>query len=175
MTDLAANRAGRITGRQRLKLLRGEIALLILTGIGLVISIAIGPNLGSAYDDLGFFGGFVVTLFFLMCAGMTLIGAFGVVMLLGDAALGHVRSVTGLPTVRREAVRTNALARPFPSSYAYPGQFKYKVMVGDKEFDIEPRIADHLARDTRKVRVYFAAYSGELLSLEPLEAAQEAS
>jgi hypothetical protein len=175
MTDLAANRAGRITVRQRLKLLRGEIALLILTGVGLVISIAIGPNLGAAYGDLGFAGGFVVTLFFLMCAGMTLIGGFGVVMLLADATLGHVRSITGRPTVRKEAIRTNAIARPFPSSFAYPGQFKYKVMVGDREFDIEPRIADHLSRDTRKFRAYFAAYSGGLLSLEPLEAAQEAS
>ena len=50
--DLAANRAGRITGRQRLKLLRGEAALLVLTGIGLVISIALGPNLVGAFSDL---------------------------------------------------------------------------------------------------------------------------
>src|SRR5262249_68480 len=157
MSDLAANREGRITGRQRLKLLRGEVALLILTGIGLVITVAIGPNVGSAYNDLGFFGGFVVTLFFLISPAMTPIGAFGVVLLLVGAVLGRVRSITGRPTLRKEAARTNALARPFPSAYAYPRQFKYKVMVGDKEFDIEPRIADHLSRDTRKIRVYFAA------------------
>jgi hypothetical protein len=175
MTDLAANRAGRITARQRLKLLRGEAALLSLTGVGLVISIALGPNLGGAFEELGFFGGFVVTLFFLMCALMTLIGAFGVVVLFGDLVLGHVRSVVGRPTLRREAVRTNALMRPLPSSFAYAGQFKYKVMVDDREFDIDPRVAEHLSRDTRAVRVYFAAYSGELLSLEPMETAEEAS
>jgi hypothetical protein len=175
MSDLAANRSGRITARQRLQLLRGEAALLFLTGIGLVISVALGPNLLGAFQNLGFFGGFVVTLFFLICAVMTLVGAFGVLVLLGDMVLGHVRSVTGLPTLRKEALRTNAVARPIPSSFAYPGQYRYKVIVGDKEFDIEPKLADHLARDSRKIRVYFAAYSGELLSLEPLEAAQEAS
>ena len=67
------------------------------------------------------------------------------------------------------------LARPLPSGYTYPGQFKYKVMVGDKEFDIEPRVAENLSRDTRKVRVYFAAYSGTLLSLEPLAATSDAA
>jgi hypothetical protein len=49
------------------------------------------------------------------------------------------------------------------------------VIVGDKEFDIDSGVADHLSRDSREIRVYFAAYSGEMLSLEPLEAAQEAS
>jgi hypothetical protein len=175
MTDLAANRAGRMTARQRLKLVRGEAALLLLTGIGLVISIALGPNLVGAYQDLGFFGGFVVTLFFGLCAVMTVVGAFGVVVVLGDLAVGRVRSVVGRPTLRRENVRTNALTRPMPSSFAYPGQYKYKVIVGDREFDIDSRVADHLSRDSRQVRVYFAAYSGEMLSLEPLDAAQEAS
>jgi hypothetical protein len=175
MTDLAANRAGRITVRQRLKLVRGEAALLVLTGVGLVISIAVGPNLVGAFQSLGFFGGFVVTLFFLLCALMTLVGAFGVVVLLGDLVLGRVRSVVGRPTLRSENVRTNALVRPLPSSSTYLGQHRYKVIVGDKEFDIDSRIADHISRDSRQVRVYFAAYSGELLSLEPVEAAQEAS
>lgn len=170
MTDLEANRAGRITARQRFRLLRAVAGLLFLTGIGLVVSIALGPNLLRAYGDLGVFGGFVVTIFFLMCVVMTVVGGIGVVFVLGDAILGRVSSITGPPTLRRESVRTNALARPFPSEYAYPGQYKYKVMVGDKEFDIDRKLADHLSRDVRRIRIYFAAYSGELLSLEPLAA-----
>jgi hypothetical protein len=175
ISDLAANRAGRITRRQRLRLLRGEAALLFLTGVGLIVSIALGPNLLGAFRDLGFFGGFVVTLFFLVCAVMTLVGGFGVVVLLGDLVLGHIRSVTGRPTLRRVGVTTNAFARPIPSSFTYPGQYKYKVMVDDREFDVDSRLADQLSRDSRKIRVYYAAYSGEMLSLEPLEVAQEAS
>jgi hypothetical protein len=168
MSALDANRAGRITAGQRLKLLRGEAALLFMTGVGLVITIALGPNLGSAFNDLGFFAGFVVALFFLMCLVMTIVGAFGAAVVLADFAVGHVRTVTGPPTLRKEGVRTNALARPLPSGYTYPGQFNYKVIVGDKEFDIDARQAENLSRDTRKVRVYFAAYSGTLLNLEPL-------
>jgi hypothetical protein len=175
MSDLDANRSGHITTGQRLKLLRGEAALLFMTGVGLVIIVAIGPNLIAAFNDLGFFGGFVVVLFFLMCLVMTLIGAFGAAVVLADFVVGHVRTVTGAPTLRKEGVRTNALARPLPSGYTYPGQFKYKVIVGDKEFDIDSRVAENLSRDTRKVRVYFAAYSGELLSLEPLTSTSEAS
>ena len=170
MTDLEANREGRITAGQRFRLLRGVAALLLLTGIGLIVSIALGPNLLGAFGSLGVFGGFVVTIFFLMCVLMTVVGGIGVVFVLGDAVLGRVRSVTGAPTLRREGVRTNALARPFPSAFAYPGQYKYKVMVADKEFDIDRKLADHLSRDVRRIRVYFAAYSGELLSLEPLAA-----
>jgi hypothetical protein len=175
MSDLDANRAGHITTAQRLRLLRGEAALLFLTGIGLVIIVALGPNLVGAFNELGFFGGFVVALFFLMCLVMTLVGAFGAAVVLADFAVGRVRTVTGAPTLRKEGVRTNALARPLPSGYTYPGQFNYKVIVGDKEFDIEPKVAENLSRDTRKVRVYFAAYSGALLSLEPLAATSEAS
>ena len=175
MSDLDANRAGHITTGQRLRLLRGEASLLFVTGVGLVITIALAPNLGGAFNGLGFFGGFLVGLFFLMCLGMTLVGAFGAAVVLADFAVGHVRTVTGAPTLRKEGVRTNALARPLPSGYTYPGQFNYKVIVGDKEFDVEPRVAENLSRDTRKVRVYFAAYSGTLLSLEPLAAASEAT
>jgi len=146
-----------------------------MTGIGLVIAIALGPNLLNAFGDLGIFGGLLVTIFFLLCVAMTVGGGLGVVFVLGDAVLGRVSSVTGAPTLRRLAVRTNSLARPFPSTYAYPDQYKYdqykyKVMVGDKEFDIDPKLADHLGRDSQKVRVYFAAYSGKFLSLEPLAA-----
>ena len=141
-----------------------------MTGIGLVIAIALGPNLLSAFGNLGIFGGLLVTIFFLMCVVMTVVGGLGVVFVLGDVVLGRVSSVTGAPTLRRVAVRNNALARPFPSAYTYQGQYKYKVMVGDKEFEIDPMLADHLGRDSQKVRVYFAAYSGRLLSLEPLAA-----
>jgi hypothetical protein len=170
LTDLEANRAGRITTRQRFRLLRGVAALLLLTAVGLIISIALGPNVVGTFGDLGIFGGVVVTIFFLLCVLMTIVGGIGIVFVLGDAVLGRVSSVTGPPTLRRVAVRTNALARPLPSSYTYPGQYKYKVMVGDKEFDIDRKLADHLSRDVLRIRVYFAAYSGELLSLEPLAA-----
>ena len=170
MSDVEANRAGRITVGQRFKLLRGVASLLFLTGIGLVMSIAIGPHLIGAFRDLGIIGGILVTLFFLIALVMTVFAGIGVVMVLGDAVIGRVRSVTGEPRITRQQVRTNALARPFPSSYKYPGQFRYKVQVGDQEFDIDPTLADHLVRGSHNVRVYFAAYSGTLLSLEPLAA-----
>src|SRR6266446_1796777 len=127
LSDVEANRAGHITVGQRLKLLRGVASLLFLTGIGLVISIAIGPNLVGAFRDLGVIGGVLVTLFFLIALVMAVVGGIGVAMVLGDTVLGHVRSVTGEPRITRLAVTTNALARPFPSSYKYPGQFRYKV------------------------------------------------
>jgi hypothetical protein len=173
MADVDINRTGRITRSQRFGLLRGIAALLFLTAIGLVVVIALGPKLLEAFQDLGFFGGVIVLLFFLMCIVMTLVGAFGAALVVVDTVLGRVRSITGAPTLRREGVRTNALARPLPSGYSYPGQFKYKVMVGDREFDIDSRAAENLARDPRKVRVYFSAYSGTLLSMEP--ATSEAS
>src|SRR2546430_12957964 len=134
VSDVDANRAGHITARQRFRLLRGVGSLLFMTGIGLVIAIALGPNLLNAFGNLGIFGGLLVTIFFLMCVVMTFAGGLGVVFVLGDAVLGRVSSVTGAPTLRRVAVRTNALARPFPSAYTYQGQYRYKVMVGDKEF-----------------------------------------
>jgi hypothetical protein len=167
MADLEVNRAGRVTPRQRLMLIRGSAALLFMTGIGLVIVIALGPNLLGAFQDLGLFGGVFVLLFFLMCLVITLVGAYGSGVVLADTVIGKVRSITGAPTLRREGVRTNALARPLPSGYTYPGQYKYKVMVGDREFDIDSRVAENLARDPRKVRVYYSAYSGSLLSMEP--------
>jgi hypothetical protein len=167
MADLDANRAGKVTARQRFMLVRGSAALIFMTLIGLVIAIALGPNLLGAFQDLGFLGGVVVLLLFLMCAVMTIIGAYGAAVVIADTLVGHARSITGAPTLRREGVRTNALVRPLPSGYTYPGQYKYKVIVGDREFDIDSRAAENLARDTRKVRIYFAAYSGTLLSMEP--------
>jgi hypothetical protein len=167
MADLEANRAGRVTRRQRFMLIRGSAALLFMSGIGLVIVIALGPNLINAFQDLGFFGGVFVLLFFLMCAVITVVGAYGAGVVLADTVIGRVRSITGAPTLRREGVRTNALARPLPSGYTYPGQYRYKVMIGDREFDVDSRVAENLARDPRKVRVYYSAYSGTLLSMEP--------
>jgi len=170
VTDVDANRAGHITARQRFKLVRRVASLVFLTGIGLVVLVATGPNLIGAFQDVGVIGGVLVALFFLVALVMAVVGGIGVVMVLGDAVLGRVRSVTGQPRITRQAVTTNALARPFPSSYRYPGQFRYKVQVGDQEFDIDPMLADHLGRDSRMIRVYFTAYSGTLLNLEPLAA-----
>jgi hypothetical protein len=167
MADLDANRAGKVTARQRFMLVRGSAALIFMTLIGLVIAIALGPNLLGAFQDLGFLGGVVVLLLFLMCAVMTIIGAYGAAVVIADTLVGHARSITGAPTLRREGVRTNALVRPLPSGYTYPGHYKYKVIVGDREFDIDSRAAENLARDTRKVRISCAAYSGTLLSMEP--------
>ena len=167
MAEVDANRGGKLTAGQRFMLVRGSAALLFMTGIGLIIVIALGPNLLGAFQDLGFFGGVVVLLFFLMCLVITIVGAYGTGAVLADTLIGRVRSVTGAPTVRREGVTTYALARPLPSAYTYPGQYKYKVIVGDREFDIDAKAAENLARDSRKVRVYFSAYSGTLLSMEP--------
>src|SRR5690348_4488077 len=122
MADVDANRAGRLTARQRFMLVRGSAALLFMTGIGLVIVIALGPNLLGAFQDLGFFGGVVVLLFFLMCLVITIVGAYGTGAVLADTLIGHVRNVAGAPTLRREDVTTYALARPLPSAYTYPGQ-----------------------------------------------------
>ena len=148
-------------------LVRGSAALISLTAIGLVVVIALGSNLINAFQDLGFFGGVIVLLFFLMCLVMTIVGAFGAGVVIADTVIGRVRSITGAPTLRREGETTNALARPLPSGYTYPGHYKYKVIVGDREFDIDSAAAENLARDTRKVRVYYSAYSGTLLSMEP--------
>jgi hypothetical protein len=169
-SDLAANRAGHITFGQRFRLLRGVLALLFLCGIGLIITIAIGPNLIGAFQDLGVIGGVLVTLFFLMGLLMAVAGGYGVATVAGDTVLGRVGSVTGEPKIKEEGVTTNSLALPLPSSYTYPGQYKYKLELGDKEFDIEPKDLELFTRDAVTVRAYFAAFSGELLSFERVEA-----
>ena len=51
---------------QRLKVLQGTMVVLILSGIGLVISVAIGPRLLQAFQE-DLIIGVVATLFFLMC------------------------------------------------------------------------------------------------------------
>ena len=166
MTAVDANRAGRMTFGQRLRLLRGEAALLFMAGIGAGVCIALGPNLLAAFGDLGIVGGVLVAAFFLMCAVMTVAGCIGAGMVMGDALLGGVRSISGRAHVRREGVTTNALARPLPSAYTYPGQYNYKLEVGDMEFDVGADVGRRLESDGGHVRVYYARYSGELLSVE---------
>ncbi|HVD46075.1 MAG TPA: hypothetical protein VNG70_02215, partial [Candidatus Limnocylindria bacterium] len=63
---------------------------------------------------------------------------------------------------------TNALARPLPSSYSYPGQFTYHLEVADHGFTIGKALFDALS-GRGLLRIYLAAHSGELLSLEAVE------
>ena len=67
-------------------------------------------------------------------------------------------------------VTTNALARPLPSSYTYPGQFSYHLDVAGHDFTISRELFEALPTD-RLVRVYFSAHSDDLLSLELLDPA----
>lgn len=167
--EIEANRAGRMTIGQRIKLLKGVAALLFLTAIGLVVALAVGPNLVDAFQtDLIL--GVLATLFFLMCLLMGLGCAYGAATVMADAVLGQVRSATGDATLKREAITTRALARPLPIAYSYPGQYKYQLEVADHEFSMDREAGDMLLRHPGRVRVYFAARSGELLTIEPVAA-----
>ena len=155
---------------QRLKVLRGTLAVLLLSGIGLVISIAIGPSLLDAFlEDIIL--GVAATLFFLMCllTGLGCAIAGGADLL--DVVLGRARSADGPIKVHTEKLTTNALARPLPSSYSYPGQFTYHLEVADHGFTIGKALFDALS-GRGSLRVYYTGYSGELLSLEVLEPTQ---
>jgi hypothetical protein len=152
---------------QRLKVLRGALAVLILSGIGLVISIAIGPSLLEAFRE-GIILGVAATLFFVMSLLMGLGCAIAAVADLVDVLLGRARSAEGQINIHTEKVTTNALARPLPSSFSYPGQFTYHLEVADRGFTIGKALFDALS-GRGSLRVYYAAYSGELLSLEALE------
>jgi hypothetical protein len=166
--DLDVNRSGWMTLRQRLKVLRGTMAVLILAAIGLVISVAIGPNLVGAFQE-DLILGVVVTLFFLMCLLMGVGCAIAALADTLDVVLGRAGSATGPLKLHTENVTTNALARPLPSSYTYPGQFTYHLEVGRHDFSIGHDLFDALEAERGYVRVYYAAHSDELLSLELLE------
>jgi hypothetical protein len=159
-----------MTVGQRLKVLWGAIAVLILSGIGLVISIAIGPSLLQAFRE-GLILGIAATLFFLMCLLMGVGCAIAAGADLLDVALGRSRSADGPINVHTEKLSTNALARPFPSSYSYPRQFTYHLEVADHGFTIGKPLFEALS-GKGSLRVYYAAYSGELLSLELQEPSQ---
>ena len=167
--ELEANRAGRITMGQRLKLLRGVAVLLFASGIGLIVSIAIGPNLLEAFQQ-DLILGVAATLFFLMCLALGLGCAYGAAADMADVVLGKVRSATGEPRLKREAITTFVPARPLPIPVTYPGQYKYELEVADHEFSMERTAGDVLLRHGGRIRVYYAAYSGELLTIDTLAA-----
>jgi hypothetical protein len=156
-----------MTFRQRLSVLRGTLAVVFLSGIGLVISVAIGPNLLEAFQTDAILG-IVVTAFFLMCLLMGVGCAIAAFADMLDVVLGRARSVSGPVKLHREKVTTNALARPLPSSYSYPGQFTCHLEVGDHDFTVSPALFEALSAQGGRLRVFFAAHSDELLSLEPL-------
>ena len=160
-----------MTFGQRLKVLQGTMVVLILSGIGLVISVAIGPNLLQAFQE-DLLLGVVATLFFLMCLLMGAGCAIAAGADLLDVVLGRARSVDGPVKVRTQKLTTNAVARPLPSSYSYPGQSTYHFEVADHGFTIGRALFDELSGMSGSLRVYYAAYSTELLSLEPVEPAQ---
>ena len=155
---------------QRLKVFRGTMAVLFLSGIGLVISIAIGPSLLEAFQE-DIIIGIVATLFFLMCLLMGVGCAIAALADMLDVVLGRARSADGPIRLHTENVTTHALARPLPSSYKYPGQFTYHLVVGDHGYTIGKALYDALSADEGAVRVYAGRYSDELLSLEVLEPA----
>jgi hypothetical protein len=160
-----ANRAGRMTVGQRLKVLHGTLAVMILAGIGLVISVAIGPNLLQAFRH-DVIVGVVATLFFLMCLLMGVGCAIAALADLLDVVLGRARSADGPIKMHTEKLTTNALARPIPSSYSHPEQFTYHLEVADHDFTIAKALYEALSGEVGSLRVYFAARSDVLLSLE---------
>jgi len=159
-----------MTFGQRAKLLRGEAALLFLSGIGLVISIAIGPNLLEAWGE-DWILGFVVTLFFLVCLLMGIGCALAAIAVLRDFVFGAVSSATGAVKVSREGVTTHALARPIPLPYTYPGQYTYKFEVKGVEFTISHELYELLLLRETPMHIYYSKHSNELLSLEPAKSA----
>jgi hypothetical protein len=172
--ELEANRAGRMTIGQRFKLLRGVTVLLFASGIGLIVSLAIGPNLVEAFQQ-DLIVGVLATLFFLMCLALGLGCAYGAAADMADVVLGRVRSATGEPRLKREAISTFVMTRPVPIPITYPGQYKYELEVADHEFSMERTAGDLLLRHGGRVRVYYAAYSGELLTIDPLGAESDAA
>ena len=97
---------------QRLKVLRGTLAVLLLSGIGLVISIAIGPSLLDAFRE-DIILGVAATLFFLMCllTGLGCAIAGGADLL--DVVLGRARSADGPIKVHTESSPPTRSHAPF--------------------------------------------------------------
>jgi hypothetical protein len=157
-----------MTVGQRLKVLHGSLAVVFLAGIGLVISVAIGPNLIDAFRENVLIG-VVATLFFLMCLLMGVGCAIAAFADITDVVGGRARSASGPVKLHTEKLVTHALARPIPSSYSYPGQFTYHLEVSDHAFTIGRALYEALSREEGSLRVYYAAGSDLLLSLEPQE------
>jgi hypothetical protein len=156
-----------MTVGQRLKLLRGMAGALVVSGVGLIISVAIGPNLLEAFQE-GVILGIVATLFFLICAGMGLGGGLGAIAFIRDMLLGRTRSETGIPKLKRERATGHFFAGPVLLPYRMPGQFTYRLDISDLTFPISRELYALLSHDSGRVRAYVAANSGELLSLETL-------
>jgi hypothetical protein len=167
--ELDANRAGHMTVGQRFKLLRGVAVLLFASGIGLIVSVAIGPNLVEAFQQDLILGVFA-TLFFLMCLALGLGCGYGAAADMADVVIGSVRSATGEPKLTREAITTFVPTRPIPIPITYPGQYKYELEVAAHEFTMDRTAGDLLLRHGGRIRVYYAAYSGELLTIDLLAA-----
>jgi hypothetical protein len=160
-----ANRAGRMTVGQRLKVLHGTLAVMVVAGIGLVISVAIGPNLLEAFRH-DVIVGVVATLFFLMCLLMGVGCAIAALADLLDVVFGRARSADGPIKVHTEKLTSTALARPIPSSQGNPEQFTYHLEFADHDFTIGKALYEALSGEVGSLRVYFAARSDVLLSLE---------
>jgi hypothetical protein len=154
-----------MTLRQRLMVFRGVLATTFLAFIGLVVSIAIGPNLLEAFQE-DWILGIVATLFFLMCLLMGIGCAIGAFAEMVDVTVGRARSATGPIKIHTDKLTTNALARPLPSSYSYPGQYTYHLEVRDHEFTISRELFEALAHHVGELTVYYSAQSGELLTFE---------
>jgi hypothetical protein len=171
--DLEANRVGRMTVGQRLKVLHGSLAVAFLAGIGLVIGAAIGPNLIDAFREDVLIG-VVASLFFLMCFLMGVGCAIAAFADMVDVVAGRALTAYGLFKLHTEQLTTNALARPIPSSYRYPGQFTYHLEVADHAYTIGRALYQALSREQGPLRVYYSARSDMLLSLESQETAPAA-
>jgi hypothetical protein len=165
VADLEANQAGRMTFGQRMRVFRGSMLAVFISFIGLVISIALGPNLPEAYRTDVILG-LVVTAFFLMCLLMCLGCAYAAFADMLDVVLGRARSVVGPIKVSSENASTYTIASPLAVKYG--GQYNYRLDVGDQTFTISPELADMLSNQAGALRLYFGAYSDELLSLEPV-------
>jgi hypothetical protein len=147
--------------------MKGVATTAFLSGLGLLISVAVGPSLPDAFQEDALLG-LIVTAFFLMCLLMGLGCAIAVAAEVADVVMGRAQSATGPARVRTEGLTTYALARPLPIPYTYPGQYTHHLEVAGNEYTIDRELYELLAVEVGEVKVYFAAHSGELLSLELL-------
>lgn len=169
--DLGANRSGHISVRQRVHLLWSVVGSLFLALIGLVIVVAIGPNLVGAWQQDWLTGAAATALLLVgaaMCLAVLLAGAE-----IADVVVGSARTAEGTaapagtsssPAVDAftDVVVTANTGIPYQSSHSGT----LGVTVDGQQFEVDAAAFDALTHANRPVHVYYARYSGHLLSYD---------
>jgi hypothetical protein len=168
--DVVANRAGRMTAGQRLRLLGGEAQLVFLTLVGVAGTALMGPNLPLAYDE-GVVLGIAGTIFVAVCAATAIGCGYGVATSTADVIGGGVREVSGSPHVLRSRLPPRFLrGRPqLAPGYALPVEYTYRLEVSGRTFPLSGPAAELLLRHNSSIRVFYGRHSGRLLSVDGLD------